>query len=44
MKIVKGNKPGYESPQVQIELLVDDVLLNSPAVDNDFVGDAEDWD
>lgn len=43
MKIVKGNKPGYESPQVQIELIVNDVLLTS-GIDNDFVKDTEDWE
>ena len=44
MKIVKSNKPDYESPQVQIELMNENVLLASIGIDYDFDQDTKDWD
>lgn len=44
MKIVKGNKPDYESPQVQIELMKENVLLASTGLDYDFEQDTKDWE
>ena len=44
MEIVKGKKSGYECPQAQIELIVNDVLLTSGSIDPDFDVDTEDWD
>ena len=44
MEIVKNKKSGYECPQAQIELIVNDVLLTSGGIDPDFDVDTEDWD
>ena len=45
MKIVKGKKPDYESPQAQIELIVNDVLLTSGGIDDkDFDAETKEWD
>ena len=44
MEIVKSKKTGYQCPQAQIELMVDDVLLASTGFDPDFDQDTQDWD
>ena len=44
MGIVKNKKTGYQCPQAQIELMVDDVLLASTGIDNDFDAETKDWD
>ena len=44
MEIVKGKKSGYVCPQAQIELIVNDVLLTSGGIDNDFNAETKDWD
>ena len=44
MEIVKGKKSGYVCPQAQIELIVNDVLLTSGGIDNDFDAETKEWD